>query len=307
MTFNRRMLTTILPILVVMFTLPLYVMGYPISLLTSILMYATLAVAWMILSGYTGYISLGSVAFFGLGAYMPTLLWPILPFPALIIVGGLTAGVFAFIVGVPCLRIRGPYFVILTFGLSQLLLQIFTLYEANVKGRIGTVLLNTPSAEVIYYALLVVCLVAIVTAQVIKNSKFGLGLFSLRGDEEAAEALGVNTTKYKLLAFVISSALMGFVGTIMALRWTYIDPPIAFNYLLSFQVCIMSILGGWQNFRGPILGATVLTLISEAFGVEFPYHFMILLGVTLILLMKFSPNGLLDAIGKIRLSRRQTL
>jgi len=307
MTFNRRMLTIILPILVVMFTLPLYAMGYPISLLTSILMYATLAVAWMILSGYTGYISLGSVAFFGLGAYMPTLLWPILPFPALIIVGGLTAGVFAFIVGVPCLRIRGPYFVILTFGLSQLLLQIFTLYEANVKGRIGTVLLNTPSSEVIYYALLVVCLVAIVTAQAIKNSKFGLGLFSLRGDEEAAEALGVNTTKYKLLAFVISSALMGFVGTIMALRWTYIDPPIAFNYLLSFQVCIMSILGGWQNFRGPILGATVLTLISEAFGVEFPYHFMIILGVTLILLMKFSPNGLLDAIGKIRLSRRQTL
>jgi branched-chain amino acid transport system permease protein len=304
MIFNKRMLKTVLPILIVMFTLPLYGSAYAISLLTTILMYATLAVSWMILSGYTGYVSLGSAAFFGLGAYLPTILWPMLPFPVLIIVGGAAAGFFAFIVGIPCLRIRGPYFVILTFGLSQLLQQIFVLYEANVKGRVGTVLLNTPSSETIYIALLVVCLIAIGVAQLIKNSKFGFGLFSIRGDEEAAEALGVNTTRYKLLAFVISSTLMGFVGSIMAMRWTFIDPPIAFNYLLSFQVCIMSILGGWQDFRGPILGAAVLTLISEAFGVEFPYYFMIILGITLIMLMKFLPNGLLDAIERIRRKRR---
>ncbi|MFC2024589.1 branched-chain amino acid ABC transporter permease [Chloroflexota bacterium] len=304
MTLNKGMLRTALPILIIMFTLPLYASSYSISLLTSILMYATLTVSWMILSGYTGYVSLGSAAFFGLGAYMPTLLWPMLPFPLLVLVGGATAGVFAFIIGIPVLRIRGPYFVILTFGLSQLLQQVFVLYESNVKGQVGTLLLNTPSQNTIYIALLAVCVGAIIAAQVIKNSKFGYGLFSIRGDEEAAEAMGVNTTRSKLFAFVISSTFMGFVGSIMALRWTFIDPPIAFNYLISFQVCIMSILGGWKNFRGPLLGAIVLTLISEAFGVKFPYYFMIILGVTLILLMKFLPDGLLDAIQRLQKKRR---
>ena len=98
---------------------------------------------------------------------------------------------------------------------------------------------------------------------------------------------------------------MGFVGAVMALRWTYIVPAIAFSPMTSFQTMIMAILGGSADFRGPLLGATILILISEAFGIRFPYYYMILLGVTLILIVKFLPMGLLGAIRGLRIGKKQ--
>jgi branched-chain amino acid transport system permease protein len=282
-----------------LFTAPLYMPQYALSLSITVLMYVVLAVSWMILSAYTGYINLGSAAFFGLGAYMVTIFWPTLPFFTIVLLGGLVTTAFAFAIGTPVLRVRGPYFVILTFGLSQLLLQIATLYESKVKQVVGTILLGGPGDFTIYYSLLILGVLAIATARIIRHTKLGIGLFSIRGDEEAAQSMGVNVTWYKLVAFVISSAFMGCVGAVMAFRWTYIDPPIAFNPNISFQVCIMSILGGINDVRGPVIGAIVLTLISEAFGINFPYHYLIILGVILILIMKFWPLGLLGALQQL--------
>ena len=304
MTSKIRALTILIPILIILATIPLYASGYYISVLITILMYAILAMSWIILSGYAGYISLAVAAFFGLGAYMTVLFWPVLPFPVLIIMGGLVSMIFALLIGFPCLRIRGPYFIILTLGLSELVKHVFEIYETHVRGMMGTILMGAPATEVFYYSLLVIAIITAVTAHVIKNSKFGLGLFSIKGDEEAAEAMGVNTTRYKLFAFAISALFMGFTGAVMALRWTYIDPSVAFNPLITFQVTIMAILGGWEDFRGPVLGAAILILISEAFGITYPYHYMVLLGITLILLIKFLPMGLLGAVGRLRMGKK---
>jgi len=305
MTSRARPLAIWAPILTILFTLPLYASGYYVSLLITILMWVILAVSWTIFSGYTGYISLAVAAFFGIGAYMTVILWPALPsFPLVIIVGGLASMFFALLIGFPCLRIRGPYFIILTLGLSELVKYIFQIYEVRVRGALGTILLGAPSSEVFYYSLLIIAVIAAVTAYLVKNSKFGLALFSIKGNEEAAEAMGVDTTRYKLLTFGLSALFMGFAGAVMALRWTYIDPTVAFNPLITFQVTIMAILGGMEDFRGPIIGATALTLISEAFGIRYPYHYMALLGVTLILLIKFLPTGLLGTIGRLRAVRR---
>lgn len=304
MTSKIRALTILIPILIILATIPLYASGYYISVLITILMYAILAMSWIILSGYAGYISLAVAAFFGLGAYMTVLFWPVLPFPVLIIMGGLVSMIFALLIGFPCLRIRGPYFIILTLGLSELVKHVVEIYETHVRGMMGTILMGAPATEVFYYSLLVIAIITAVTAHVIKNSKFGLGLFSIKGDEEAAEAMGVNTTRYKLFAFAISALFMGFTGAVMALRWTYIDPSVAFNPLITFQVTIMAILGGWEDFRGPVLGAAILILISEAFGITYPYHYMVLLGVTLILLIKFLPMGLLGAVGRLRMGKK---
>ena len=302
---SKRMLAISVPVLIFLLTLPLYATGYVTSLLVTVLMYAILALSWNILSGYTGYISLGTAAFFGLGVYVAVIGWPMgLPYPLLIVLGGLTSMVFALLVGYPCLRIRGPYFVILTFGLSEAVKFIVELVEVKVKaGMFGSVLVGGPSLSIFYYSLLLICLVAVVTDHIIRNSKFGYSLSSIKGNEEAAEAMGVNTTRYKLQAFAVSALFMGFVGVIMALRWTYIVPAIAFNPLTSFQTMIMAIVGGSADFRGPVLGAVVLTLISEAFGIKFPYHYLILLGVTLILIVKFLPMGILGALGKLRFGR----
>lgn len=293
-------------ILGLLLTLPLYASGYYISLVITILMWSILALSWIIFSGYCGYISLAVAAFFGIGSYMTVLFWPALPLPVLIVMGGLAAMVFALLIGFPCLRIRGPYFVILTLGLSELVKHIVHLYEVRVKGAVGTILVGAPSAEVFYYSLLIIAVMAAAAAYFVKNSKYGLALFSIKGNEAAAEAMGVDTTRYKLLTFGGSAILMGSTGAIMALRWTYIDPTVAFNPLITFQVTIMAILGGWEDFRGPIIGAATLTLISEALGMKYPYHYMAILGIMLILLMKFLPMGLLGAMGEFRALRDAT-
>ena len=307
MTPKTRMLTILIPIFIILSTLPLYAPAYYISLSIIIFMYAILGVSWIIISGYTGYISLGIAAFFGIGAYVTVLFWTTfpLPLPILIVLGGLVSAFFAAVIGFPILRIRGPYFVFVTLGLSMLLKYVFEVYQAYVLKRVGIPLLGPPSMEVLYYSLLVLGIITIVSAHVIKNSKFGLGLFSIRGDEEAAEAMGVNTTMYKVAAFAISSLFMGSAGAIVALRWTWIEPHIVFNPMITFQASIMALLGGWTDFRGPILGAVVLVLIAEAFGIRYPYHYLILLGITLILLVKFLPMGLIGAIERLRIGKKQ--
>lgn len=296
---RKRLKLILIPVLLFLFTIPFYGSAYTIGLLIALLMYSILAVSWNIFSGYTRYISLATAAFFGIGSYVPVLGWPELPFPVLVILGGVASSVFAFGVGFPCLRIRGPYFVILTLGLSELTKYIFVSYEINFRGMIGTHLLGGPSMEAFYYWLLAIAIIVILVDHFIRQSKFGLALSSIGGDEEAAEAMGVNTTRYKLLGFGISALFAGSVGAIIAFRWTYIEPTGAFNPSLTLQVIIMAIFGGTKDFRGPVLGAFTLTLVSEALGIRFPYYYTIILGLILILVIKFFPNGLLETIEKL--------
>ncbi len=287
-------------LLAILFTLPFYASGYFISLFITIFLFAILAESWNILSGYTGYVSLGTAAFFGIGICVCVLFWKAkIAYPLIILSGGLASAIFALFVGLPCLRIKGPYFVILTFGLSEAVR--FTIEQITVKiGSMENILVGAPSTETFYYSLLIIGLLIIVIDCIIRKSKFGLGLASIKQNEDASEVIGVKTTKYKLMALVISAFFMGLPGPIMALRWTYITPSIAFSPLLSFQAMIMAILGGSKDFRGPLLGAVILTLISEAFGINFPYHYMILLGVTLIILVKFLPGGLVEPIDEMQ-------
>jgi len=300
-----RTLAILIPLLVLASTLPLFSSVYFLGLIVTVLMYIILTVSWNFFSGYTGYISLATAAFFGIGCYVAVMGWPVgIPYPVLVIIGGLASMVFAVLVGFPALRIRGPYFIILTLGLSELTRYIFLSYEVNVRGFVGAHLVGGPSMETFYYCLLIIAIVVIVTDHLIRNSKFGFGLLGIGGDEEAAEAMGVDTTRYKLSAFALSALFAGCVGVIMALRWTYIETGIAFDLRITFQVIIMAILGGTKDFRGPILGAVVLTAIAETLGTKYPYHYMVMLGVVLILLIMFMPTGLLGAIERLQIGRK---
>lgn len=291
-------------ILILLIIIPFCTSGYITSIVMNILMFAGLGVAWYIFSGNTGYINLGVVAFFGLGTYVAVELWQKVPLPALIVIGGAVALIFALLISLPVLRIRGPYFVVLMLGLGELVKSLVERYESQVRGALGTMLLNTPSTEVLYFILLAIFVAAVVTAYVIRNSKLGLGLLSIKGNEEAAEAMGLNTTKYKVIAFTISALFMGFIGTVMALRWTFIEPSLAFNPIITFQVTIMAVLGGMDDLRGPILGAVILTLISEILGIQFVYYYLIILGVILILIIRFLPGGIVGAIKKLHISKQ---
>ena len=265
---------------------------YHLSLLLDLFMWISLTSSWIILSGYTGYISLAHSAFYGIGAYFMAMSWLQIPYVLAIVLGGLLAAGFAMMIGYPFLRVRGPYFVILTLGLTELTKYIFINMEIRLGGTVGRILMSAPSLNILYYSMLIVLIASILTAFLIKQSRFGVALFSIKEDEEAAVSLGVNAAFYKWLAFGISAFFPGMVGAILALRRSYIDPYTSFDLSISFQVIVMAFLGGIAGIEGAIVGAVVLTLISEYLWAHYPYFYMILLGFIMVFIVKFMPNGI---------------
>jgi branched-chain amino acid transport system permease protein len=271
--------------------IPLFGSGYHLSLGIGILSYLVLATAWALFSGTTGYISLATSAFFGIGAYAAAVLGELLPWPmVLLAAAGVGAGI-AFIVGLSTLRLSGIYFVIFSFGLAELIRQLVTWYEVNVAGSVGRYLFIGISQTAIFWQLFVLAIAVFVAGFLIHRSRLGLALKVIGEDEVVAQHCGIDTARAKLLLFVISAVFMTVTGAIMAPRWTYIDPAIAFNPLISFQVVIMALLGGAGLLHGPLLGVVPLVLLFDLIGANFPNYFSILLGLIFIVIVYGLPKG----------------
>ena len=284
--------------LILLATMPLYVQPYFIILLNTIFMYIILTLSWAIFSGPTRYISLASAAFFGVGAYVSAVIGQVLSLPLVIATGGLVSFTLALFIGLLTLRLKGIYFIIFTFGVSELIRHFILWWEAKFAGTVGRWVVAVDHTTV-YYVMLIIFIMALLTAYHIRRSKFGLALRSIGEHEEAAAHIGINVTILKTITFAISAFFMGATGAIMATRWTYIDPGIAFNSLFSFMPVLMAIFGGIGQLYGPILGATILTLLEEVLITEFPYYYMLLFGIILIAVILFLPNGLVGLIEKL--------
>jgi len=288
----------ILILLVLLATLPLYAPAYTVILMASILMYIVLTVSWVIFSGPTGYISLASAAFFGVGIYTAAILGGELPLLIVVGIGGLASFCLALIVGAVTLRLKGIYFAIFTFGLVMLLRYLVLWWEIKytlTRGRFVIVVDN----NTIYYVMLGIFVVLLITAYFIRRSKFGLALQSIGENEEAAAHTGINVTMVKVITFAISAFFMGTAGAIMATRWTYIDPYIAFNPLFSFMPVLMAIFGGMGQLYGPVIGAAIFSYLEEILLTEFPYYYMLIFGVIMVVAILFMPNGLVGLIQKL--------
>lgn len=270
---------------------PLVADGYQLALGVSIMMYAVLATAWALFSGPTRYISLATVAFFGIGAYTMAVLSERLPVPAIIVMAAAIGVAVALVVGLATLRLRGVFFVIFTFGLAELIRQIVTWYEVNVTRTVGRYIFLAIGQERIYWQLLALTVLVLLTGWLIRRSRLGLALRVIGDDETVARHVAINTTAAKLILFAISAGFMSVTGAVMAPRWTYIDPAIAFNPLISFQVVIMALLGGADKLWGPLLGVVPLVLIFEVINANFPNHFAIVLGLVFIVIVYFLPGG----------------
>ena len=291
-------------LLILLATLPRYAPAYTVILLTSVLMYIILTVSWTIFSGPTGYVSLAPAAFFGVGIYTSAVLGKALPLPVLIGVGGLASFCLALLIGALTLRLRGIYFTIFTFGLVELIKHLLLWYEVNITGTRGRFVIVVDN-KTIYYGMLIVFVMALLTAYLIRRSKFGLALQSIGESEEAAAHIGINVTLLKVVTFAISAVFMGAAGAIIATRWTYVDPYIAFNYLYSFMTVLMAIFGGMGQFYGPILGAAVIAYLEEILITRFPYYYMLLFGLILVVVILFLPNGLVGLIQRGGAALRQ--
>lgn len=283
---------------------PLVVSSYTIVLMNTILMYIVMAVSWNIFSGPTGYQSLATAAFFGVGVYVSALFGQNLPLPVLMLIGGATSFLLALGVGAITLRLRGVYFTIFTFGLVLLLQNLILWYETKFSHTRGRTVI-TLDFQYVFYCLFAVMVLFLIVAYFIRHSRFGMALLSIGESEDAAAHAGVNTTIVKVLAFAITSFAMGAVGAAKATTMIYVDPPIAFNVLMSFMPVLMVIFGGVNSFIGPVIGAVIFTLLQEKLITQYAQWYMIVFGAIMILSIIFLPTGLVGLIKKITSRKKE--
>jgi branched-chain amino acid transport system permease protein len=289
---TRARLLAVVAFLAAAGVVPLLLDAFLVSLALSCLMYVALAVSWAIFSGATRYISLGTSAFFGLGAYVSAWGLASLPWPLVILGGALLAGGFAALAGSAILHLRGTYFAVLTFGMSELVRHAITYGEKQYAGTVGRVLTAVPSNLTVYYTLLAVTAAALVTAVLVRAGRFGLALDGIGADEQRAQTLGVPTRWVKVGGFALSAAFAGAAGATMAVRWTYIDPAAVFNPFIGLQTVLIVIVGGATSLAGPVLAAIAFSLLAEFLRLQLPYVYLMLLGAVLIVAVLYLPQGL---------------
>jgi branched-chain amino acid transport system permease protein len=276
--------------------------GYQLSLAINIMSYTVLATAWTLFSGPTRYVSLATVAFFGIGAYTVAVLGEELAWPLVLLIAFVIGFGLSLLVGLSTLRLSGVYFVIFTFGLAELVRQLVTWYEVNVTRTLGRYVFVDITTAQIYWQLLALAVIVLLSGWLIQRSKLGLALRVIGDDEAVARHVGINTTMAKVVLFAFSASFMTLAGAIMAPRWTYIDPAIAFNPVVSFQVLIMALLGGVHRLYGPIFGVIPLVMLFEILLAKFPNHFSILVGIAFLLIVYAIPRGIVGLIEGAQLS-----
>ena len=272
--------------------LPGYVSEFVTSLALTCLMYVALSTSWSLFCGTSGYLSLATAAFFGIGAYTSALMLDQLPWAQCIALGALIACVVAVVMGAMVLHLRGTYFAMLTFGMTELIRHSITYWEKSMNGTVGRVLTTVPERDTIYLTVLLLAVLAVATSIIVRRTRLGLALSGIGADEQRAQTLGVNTRLVKMAGFAISAAFAGAVGAAMAVRWTYIDPTTAFNPFIGFQTVLIALIGGALTLWGPLIAAIVFSVLAELLRLKVPQIYMMALGVLLILSVLYLPGGL---------------
>nr|WP_254068160.1 branched-chain amino acid ABC transporter permease [Acidovorax sp. SRB_14] len=261
------------------------------------LLLAVLAQGWNIIGGYTGYASFGNSVFYGLGSYgvaIAMVQWG-LPFGVGLAFGVALAVVFAFVLGLPVLRLRGHYFAIATLALSQVMTAIVS--NVELAGRnIGLVLPPLNNDRLFYELSLALLVVATLAIFWLTRSRFGFGLIAIRENEEAAAVMGVNTTLYKVLAFALSGVFSALAGGVHAYWITFLDPESAFDIGLNVKMIIMAVFGGPGTVLGPIVGAFTLSAISEYLSSAVTSIAGLFFGIVIVVAVVLMPRGLADLL-----------
>ena len=299
--WRKSALTAGIPliVLVLLVLLPAYGSSYNVTLFTYFLMYIILTISWTIFSGTTGYISLATAAFYGVGIYAAAFYGEKYPLIVVVFMGGFASFILAFVVGAITLRLRGIYFAMFTFGLVVFLKEVVYYWEINIDHTRGRFVV-LQSNETVYYYLLGIFVIAMIVAYLLKKSKYGLALQSIGANEEAAAHVGINITMVKVLTYAVSAIFMGATGVIMATKLTYVDPGVAFNPMMSFSPVLMAIFGGFGSIYGPVIGALIFTYIQEALTTgSLQKYYMLIFGPILVGTILYLPNGLVGLVQKL--------
>jgi len=292
-----------LAVLVFLLVGPFILSGYWVRVLSAVFMYAALATSMNIMTGYTGYVDFGNVVFLGVGAYTTAILMDRmdLPLPAAVLAGGIVCMLYAGLLGWPILRLRGHYFAIATIGVNEATREIVRNLSGLTGGGMGITLplsglgpkdFNT----LIYFTMFVLMLTYVGIIYIITRRPLGYALRSIRDNEDAAAVMGIDTARYKVIAWSTSAFLTGVIGGVFAYWYTYIEPPAVFNINISVRYLIMMLLGGGGTIFGPVIGAFLLGLLSELIWGRFLELHMAILGLAIILVVIFMPGGFTELI-----------
>jgi branched-chain amino acid transport system permease protein len=293
LTRRRALGVVALAVVLALFAaVPWLVSDYGLSLMVNVVSYVVLTIAWALFSGTTRLVSLATAAFYGLGMYTMAILAKVLPVEAIFVVAGVLGALLALVVGTLTLRIAGMFFVIFSFGLSELIRQLMIWWEINQTHTMGRYVRVDFDGTMIYEHLLVLAVLVLLAGWWLRRSRLGIALLVIGDDETVARQAGINVAVAKVTIFVVSAVFMTLAGAIVAPRFGFVNPNFAFNPLLSFQVVIMALLGGLQTLWAPLLGVAPLIALSEWLQIQFPFWFSVLLGLVFMLIVYFIPRGL---------------
>lgn len=286
---------------------------YTQHVLIVVLLYVVLGSAWNILGGFAGQLSLGHVAFFGIGAYTAAIIASKTPFsPWWALLAGPAAVLpVALLVGWICFRLRGPYFTLATIAVGEVVRLIALNWTNLTGGAVGVVirpsLLSGTSKLPYYYVVLVIAAVTVTLCHLMSRRKLGYYLMAIREDEETAESIGIDTTNYKLRALALSAALTAMAGAFYANYFLFVDTTTVLPLALSVEIVLIAIIGGLGTVAGPVLGAILLKLSSEIFRNEFAQANLLIYGVLLVLVILFMPDGLMGGFRRLfRIGQRKS-
>ena len=279
--------------------LPFLTQGYWLSIGVTIAMYAVLATSWALFSGPTHYISLATAAFFGVGTYTVGYGIEHLPYWTLLPIAGVLGALLAALAGLATLRLSGVYFVIFTLGLAEFIRQIIT-WVQNLTGQRGIYVLTQITETHIYWQLVGLAALVFLTGWLIGRSRLGFALRIIGDDEEVARHSGIHTARAKVLLFMVPGAVAAITGAMLAPRYVYIEPMLAFTPMLSFQVVIMALLGGTGRLWGPLVGVIPFTILWEAISASFPNQTTLLLGLSFLIIVYLLPRGFVGLIEDVR-------
>jgi branched-chain amino acid transport system permease protein len=274
-----------------------------------VLQYVVLATAWNILGGYVGYVNFGTTAFLAIGLYSAAAIdkWLDFPIPVLILIAGVLCGGIGLAMGYLTIRLRGIYFTIATLALSVVVQTFITNWD-YVGGSRGLYIMRPSEAPLfgsyvnyLFFLMVILAVLSIVTARVIEKSNFGLGLAAVRDDETAAAAAGVPTLRLKLIAATISGAFMGMAGAPLPFYLTYVEPSSSFSLAYTVNSVAMPLVGGTASWMGPVIGAVLLGSMQQAMTVLISSSVnLLVVGVLLVLFVVAAPNGILGLLQTFR-------
>ena len=280
--------------------LPFLVSGFWVRQFTEIFMYAILASALNIIAGYTGYAAFGNMVFFGMGAYTVAILMTKanFPFAAAFVCAGVVSVIMAIILGALLLRLKGPYFALGTTGSMLAVRQIVDIWSDFTGGTQGISIPRLPGTPYFanaffYFFMLLLMLCTVFFVSRLHTNRLGYAFKAIRADEEAANVMGINTTKYKIIAWSLSAFFTGLAGAVYAYWFSYIESKAVFDILWVTNMFVMIIVGGMGTVMGPVVGAFLLQTVSRYFWSRYMTLHLGILGTIIIFAVLCIPNGIL--------------